>query len=116
MSTPSERRREPTDDPAAARLVRAAAAIVVRRRKAMAGHFYSIIPAADAAIRGRVHHQRDADALAGDVSVPAVLRALSKVDELCIEPLVARDTRKLLEDLLLVIRGRRGRTSPGSRD
>ena len=40
-----------------------------------------------------VHRQRDADALAGDVSVPEVLRALSRVDELCVEPLVGRDTQ-----------------------
>jgi hypothetical protein len=116
MATPSERRREAIGDPTAAKLVRAAAAVVTRRRKAMAGYFYTLIPAADAAIRGRVHHQRDADALADGLSVPEGLRALSKVDELCAEPLVAQDTRKLLEDVLLVIRGRRGHTPPSSCD
>jgi hypothetical protein len=60
--------------------------------------------------------ERDVDALAGDFSVSEVLQALSKVDELCAEPLVVHDARQPLEDMPLALRGRRGEPPPSACD
>lgn len=57
--------------------------------------------------------QCDAEALAG-TSVFRGVASAQMIDELCPHPLVAHDTRRLLNDVLLVMRGRRRQGPAGS--